>query len=181
MYRNMPNRRYMTTPQKTKNWDLNERRKVLRSDVKDSEEYKRFYIFYKRMKAVTECTTNKDYHLYGGKGIKAESYPTFEFFFDEQWSKYLAACDKYEHVTISRKNMDGDFNIFNIIWVEEQRQKHNHEEKWFEIINPKGEKSISNNVLKTAKEIGCKTADIRKCLNKTRLQHNGFVFKFIEK
>lgn len=78
----------------------------------------RFYQIYLGVKKRCEDTNNKEYHNYGGRGIKSE-FISFEHFKDTMFSTYS------DDLTIERKDVYGNYSPSNCEWIPMNQQNWN--------------------------------------------------------
>lgn len=80
------------------------------------------YRVWQRMKQCTTSPTHQDYSHYGARGIKVceEWFNDFKCFYD--W----AMSHGYQpHLTIERKDVDGDYCPENCTWIPQSEQPRN--------------------------------------------------------
>lgn len=95
----------------------------------------RLYTVWASMKRRCSSMTCKEYHLYGGRGIKVcEEWMDFEKF--RKWANehgYVENADRGS-CTLDRINVDGDYCPDNCRWVDQKTQSNNRrKQKWIEI------------------------------------------------
>lgn len=85
-----------------------------------------FYRVYWGIKSRCNNPNVRNYHLYGGRGIKLE-WETFEDFRDDMYQNYLEHKSKNpgRQTTIERINVNDGYHKGNCIWVNYQTQNRN--------------------------------------------------------
>lgn len=87
-----------------------------------------FYEVWKKMKHRCYNDNNKNYHNYGGRGIKVcESWHRFENFMDDMYEDYVKFNQTHgdRSATIERINVNDDYSKSNCTWVTIQDQQWN--------------------------------------------------------
>ena len=96
---------------------------------KARRENPRAYASWSGMKRRCLEPTNKDYHLYGGRGIK----------FSPRWEKFLNfLVDMKERppgTTLDRKDSNGDYCLENCRWATHLEQRYNRRDSRKEVIS----------------------------------------------
>ena len=150
-----------------------------------------FYKIWKGMK--TRCDNPKDtgYYLYGGRGITYDlNWETFAGFKKDMWIKWLTAKVKYRkvlndknHLSIERKDSNGNYDKENCIWIPMNEQgKNTRRLKWFKAVNmATKEEIVARNISEFSRKYNLNNGAICGCLNEPdkRKQHKGWVFIYL--
>lgn len=87
-----------------------------------------FYEVWSKMKHRCYNENNKNYHNYGGRGIRVcDEWHNFENFMDDMYNSYIKFNKKYGEgtATLERKDVNGDYCKDNCTWVTIQEQQQN--------------------------------------------------------
>ena len=100
---------------------------------------------------------DKDYHRYGGAGIKFE-WKSFNEFKEDMYDSFLEHVKKHgeANTTIDRIDNNGNYCKDNCRWVTTEQQALNKKKSRFITIN-----GVTKNIATWAKEIGCSRQALR--------------------
>ena len=146
----------------------------------------KFYKIWTGMRKRCFKAYDKSYKNYGGRGITVcEHWLNFENFKDDMYESYLNHCEKYgeKETTIERKNINGNYEPINCIWITTKEQHSNtRKNRQFKAISPQGKCFYSINQHNFAKLFGLSQGNINKCLNNNPKYKtvNGWSFEYID-
>lgn len=118
--------------------------------MKDFEQ--KFLIAWKNIKSRCNNLNCKEYHYYGGRGIKV-LWSSFEEFQEDMWEDFLSHIEKYgkKQTTIDRIDNNGNYCKENCRWATCSEQNKNKRPR--RVLTYKGKtQSIQN----WSKELGIK-------------------------
>lgn len=126
-------------------------------NTKHGDSFTRLYTIWNKMKDRCYKENSQDYKNYGARGITIcnewlNSYKTFK-----DWA---LANGYQEHLTIERKNIDGNYESDNCLWITIQEQQKNKRPPISKFINRRLQKPIKE----LAKEKGLSSSLVYKRL-----------------
>ena len=87
---------------------------------------KRLYAIYKQMLDRIDNPSSREYHNYGGRGIKVcDEWRDFDNFAEWALSSGYDPNAKRGECTLDRRNVDGNYEPNNCEWVDNQTQQNN--------------------------------------------------------
>lgn len=145
----------------------------------------KFYQIWKSLRGRCNTPTDTRYNDYGGRGITYDPrWDDFLNFKKDMYLKYLKAKCKFgedSHISIERKNVNGNYEKKNCIWIPLREQsKNTRKTKWFMAISPNGRIYMKKNQSEFAKVFGLVQSNISKCLSGERNNCNGWKFNYLE-
>ena len=143
-------------------------------------------VFYDRWQAMRTRTTNPNYEhadRYVNRGINSEAFKNFIDFYDAMYDSYLELANKIgsHNVSLERKDVNGNYDPDNCIWIPKQDQpKNTSRTVKFKAIYPDGHTEIHKNVTDFAISHGIHPAAVSDCLNGRSKSAKGYKFERIE-
>lgn len=136
----------------------------------------RLYRIWKDMRRRCNNPSRRNYPDYGGRGIEVCSeWNNFQSFYN--WS---LENGYEEHLTIERKNVDGNYEPGNCEWIPRKKQNGNtRKTKHFKAISPNGEIYETKNVREFSREHSLDRNEVSNCLNNKRDTYKGWKFELI--
>lgn len=134
----------------------------------------RLYRIWKDMKRRCKNKNRRNYHNYGGRGIKVCDEWDSDYLNFRDWSIKNGYSDE---LSIDRIDNDGNYEPNNCRWISQQLQLINtSKQKEFIAISPDG-KEYRSKVIKTfAEEHNLHRGQVSDCLNGRQLSHRGWKF-----
>ena len=139
-----------------------------------------------RWKAMRTRTTNPNYEhadRYVNRGINSEAFKHFIDFYDAMYDSYLELANKIgsHNVSLERKDVDGNYDPDNCIWIPKQDQpKNTSRTVKFKAIYPDGHTEIHKNATEFAISHGIHPGAVSDCLNGRSKSAKGYKFERIE-
>ena len=146
----------------------------------------RFYKTWANMKTRCLNKKTKDYKHYGDRGIiVCEEWLDFNNFKEDMYKSYLKHVEEFgeKQTTIDRIDNNDGYYKNNCKWATRKEQIANQRtyshQKWFKAISPNGEKFVSNNQRKFARENDLDVRIVNSCLKRKLKHHKQWKFQYL--
>ena len=137
--------------------------------------------FYKKWENIKRRCLNpkvRNWKDYGGRGIRVcDEWLEFINFRDDMHKSYLEHVEIHgEHnTTIERKDVNGNYNKDNCIWLTEEKQHTNTTtNKWFRATSPSGEVHFCRNQRCFSKKFELNRSSVNKCISQNWNSYKGW-------
>jgi hypothetical protein len=142
-----------------------------------------FYSCWKNIKTRCNNKKQKPYKNYGGRGITYDKrWEKFENFLEDMYFKYIYSIKqlKLKIPSIERKDVNGNYNFNNCIFINKPDQNKNTRcLKKFKAISPDRKIYFSKNQHEFSKKFNLDQKHISDCLLKKRKHHKKWRFFYV--